>query len=399
MMKMTETMTTKSEYYCSQKFWWLTTDIEKLTTQSCCNATPHKIDIEWMSNNPGKLFNTPELQVERNLMLDDIPVPSCASNCWNPEQRGLTSRRLIMGTNLKTHTDIESNPEVLHIMVGSQCNMTCVYCCKQYSSAWFNDILKNGIYPVTDVGDRFTINNKDRVIAAISQKEINISPNKIKLFDEIGKIAKISKLFAINISGGEPFLYLYLDELIAKLPNDTLIYLFTGLGIEEKRFSKELEKLKKYQNVSLVISAENIGDSYELVRAGNTWQRFKNNLLEIQKNKIKYKFSSVLSNLTLFGLVDFVDYVGNIDIDFNLCNDPSFLAIHVMDDKSKEFISNNIDKLPSNAQDIIANSLNVNSTIIEQKNLKMYLTEFIKRKNLSIEIFPKTFIEWINNVV
>jgi len=392
--------TINPDYYCSQKFWWLSVDIEKLTTQSCCSANPHKINVDWIENHPGKLFNTPELQSERRNMLDNIPVAGCASNCWNPESRGSESRRIIMGTKLKTHIDIESNPEVLNIMIGSQCNMTCIYCCKQYSSAWFNDISNNGIYSVTDVGDRFTINSKDRVVAAVSQKEINISPNKIKLFDEISKISKSSKLSTINISGGETFLYIYLEDLIAKLPTNIPIFVYTGLGVNEKRFSKELEKLKKYQNVNLVISAENISKSYEVIRAGNTWQRFKNNLSEIQNHKIKYKFNSVLSNLTLFGLVDFVKYIGSgIDIDFSLCNDPSFLSIHVMDDYSKEALLNDIDKLPINAQNIIKNSLNIVPDIKEQRNLKGYLIEFTKRRNLSLDIFPTSFTEWINNVV
>jgi len=392
-------MTTKPDYYCSQKFWWLSADIEKLTTQSCCSADPDKINIEWLNSNPGQLFNTPKLQSERRDMLDNIPVTGCASNCWNPESRGSESRRIIMGTKVKTHIDIESEPEVLHIMIGSQCNMTCIYCCKQYSSAWFNDISNNGIYSVTDVGDRFTINSKDRVVAAVSQKEINISPNKIKLFDELSKISKSSKLSAISISGGETFLYIYLEDLIAKLPTNIPIFVYTGLGVNEKRFSKELEKLKKYQNVNLVISAENISKSYEMIRAGNTWHQFENNLIEIQKHGIKYKFNSVLSNLTLFGLVDFVKYVGNVDIEFNLCNDPNFLSIHVMDDYSKEIVYNNIDKLPINAQNIIKNSLNIVPNIKEQQNLKVYLTEFTKRRKLSLDIFPTTFTEWINNVV
>ena len=392
------TITTK-DYYCSQKFWWLSADIEKLTTQSCCSAAPDKINIEWLNNNPGQLFNTPKLQSERRDMLANIPVTGCASNCWDPESQGSASRRVIMGTKVKTHTDIESTPEILSIMIGSHCNMTCVYCCKQYSSAWFNDISDNGIYSVTDVGDRFTINNKDRVVAAVSQKEINISPNKIKLFDELGKVSEEAKLSAVNISGGETFLYIYLEDLIAKLPTTTPIFVYTGLGVDEKRFSKELEKLKKYQNVNLVISAENIGKSYELIRAGNTWKRFENNLLEIQKHGINYKFNSVLSNLTLFGLVDFVKYVGDVDIEFNLCNDPNFLSIYVMDDKSKEIVYNTIDNLPIDVQHIIKNTLDITPSIEEQRNLKAYLTEFTKRRNLSLDIFPTTFIEWINNVV
>ena len=106
-----------------------------------------------------------------------------------------------------------------------------------------------------------------------------------------------------------------------------------------------------------------------------------------------------MSNLTLFGLVDFVKYVGDVDIEFNLCNDPNFLSIYVMDDKSKEIVYNTIDNLPIDVQHIIKNTLDITPSIEEQRNLKAYLTEFTKRRNLSLDIFPTTFIEWINNVV
>lgn len=398
-MMMMRMMTTNSNYYCSQKFWYLSVNIEKLLTQSCCAADPQKINIDWISNNPGKLFNTLELQSERRAMLDNNLVASCNSSCWIPEERGLASRRLLMGSEKKTHADIESTPEFLNIMIGSHCNMTCVYCCKQNSSAWFNDIYNNGTYAVTDVGDRFTINNKDLAVAAISQKEINISPNKIKLFDELGKISDAEDFPAVVISGGEPFLYLYLNDLIEKFPKTVCVSIFTGLGVDGRRFARELDKLIVHPNISLVISAENINKNYEVVRAGNPWQQFENNLSEIQKRNIKYSFSSVLSNLTLFGLVDFINYVGDTSINFEICNTPNFLSMHVMDDKSKETIYNNIDKLPTAAQDIIKNSLSIEPTITEQHNLKMYLIDFMKRRNLSLNIFPITFTEWIKNVV
>ena len=392
-------MEEKTNYYCSQKFWWLSVDLEKSATQSCCSADPHKIDINWLKQNPGSIFNTPEIQQERKMMLSDIPASSCESNCWKPERNGMESRRLSMKTHKKTHVELQSTPETLHIMVGSNCNLTCVYCCKQYSTAWGNDIKANGIYLVEGTGDRFIINDKDRILSKISQKEINLTQNKKILLEEIKLICQKSKLSKIEISGGEPFLYLYLTDLVKSLPTDVEIVIVTGLGVNEKKFSKELRSLKKHHNIILSVSAENIGNNYEFVRAGNTWQRFENNLLEIQKCGVKYQFISVLSNLTLFGLADFVKYANGVGINFLICTDPSFLSINIMDDISKTSFLNNINTLPVEIHHIIKNSMGRPVNMQEQTNLKKYLNEFSKRRNFSLDIFPKTFIEWINNVV
>jgi hypothetical protein len=39
-----------TNYYCNQKFWWLSIDIERFQTLSCCAATAHKIDFAWLKD-------------------------------------------------------------------------------------------------------------------------------------------------------------------------------------------------------------------------------------------------------------------------------------------------------------------------------------------------------------
>jgi organic radical activating enzyme len=392
------TATTTKDYYCSQKFWWLSLDVEKLSTQSCCTATPHKIDIAALSTNPGQLFNSPTLLEERKQMLANIPVKSC-DICWRAESQGISSRRTQSNSESKTHLNINSTPEILNIMIGSNCNLTCVYCCKQYSTAWFADINTNGTYLIDGSDDRFTINNKDRVLNQLSQKDLNKSDNVKKLLDEIQLMCAQSSIKKIDISGGEPFLYLYLKDLIKVLPSDSEIEIFTGLGVDEKRFAKELGLLAEHKNVTVSISAESIGDTYEFLRAGNSWKRFENNLKILQQYQIKYKFTSVLCNLSLINFQKFIQYIGDTEIRYVSCFDPDYLSINVMDDKSKEIIFNNINNLPIEAQNIIKSMIELPPTEHQRNNLKIYLTEFAKRRNLSLEIFPETFINWINHVV
>ena len=71
-------------FYCSQKFTSLSIDLEKRLLYSCCSAVPEKIDLDWLQQNPGMLFNSPNLQQERQAMLDNMPVPGCQQSCWTP---------------------------------------------------------------------------------------------------------------------------------------------------------------------------------------------------------------------------------------------------------------------------------------------------------------------------
>ena len=92
---------TLQNFYCSEKFTWLSVDFEKRQSYSCCAATPHAIDLNWIKQNPGQLFNTPHLIEERQTMLAGQPVASCQSPCWQPESQNMTSRRMLWPTQEK----------------------------------------------------------------------------------------------------------------------------------------------------------------------------------------------------------------------------------------------------------------------------------------------------------
>ena len=193
------TTTTSPTYFCSQKFTWLSVDLEKRLSYSCCAADPENIDLKWLSENPGQLFNTPTLHKERHQMLENIPVVSCKDNCWKPESQGLLSRRIMMQTDQPQKLSINSTVSTLNIILGSSCNLTCVYCCKQYSSAWYHDIDNNGAY-LSD--DRFQITTKDRVVSKLSHNEHATSQGFQTLVTEF---KNFENLDCVDISGGEPF--------------------------------------------------------------------------------------------------------------------------------------------------------------------------------------------------
>lgn len=383
----------EKNFYCSQKFWWLSIDLSKQRSFSCCSAAAEKIDIKWLKNNPGQLFNTPSLQKERTMMLKNISVPSCDAACWQPESRGLASRRSYYKTDQITHTDIKSDVEVLNIYVDTRCNMTCVYCCKQYSSSWLNDIIKNGPYPVS-VNNRYAINDLDLIVQKLGQKKIQESNLSQFLSQEIGKIIN-PKLREISISGGEPFLYNNLISLVRTLSSECQIDIFSGLGVDEKRFSRIIKALSNFKNVRITISADSIGSKYEFIRYGNTWDRFQRNLDTIRSFGVDYKFHATLSNLTLFGIRDLIKYANGSIVGFNLCNDPDFLSINVLDPISKQMIIDDIDSYPQECKDDILSAMGIEPSNKQRYDLSSYLVEFSKRRNISLDVFPDHFVDWV----
>jgi wyosine [tRNA(Phe)-imidazoG37] synthetase (radical SAM superfamily) len=369
--------------YCSQKFWWLTVEPQKRAIASCCAADPVKIDITWLDKNPGKLFNIPQLQLERQQMLDGQTVESCYRECWRAELQGLTSRRIQMGSDKLAETDINASPSILSINLSTDCNLTCTYCGKFYSTAWLNDIATNG--PYIDE-PRFTLNSDDAIVLALGQKTLKNTDAYQLIIDEALKLTTVKQVI---LSGGEPFLYNGLVELINKI--DAPVNVYTGLGVNANRFKSILEQLPKH--VTLTISAENVGPLYEFNRYGNSYNNFLDNLNLINSLGISYNFSSVISNLTIHGYKEFQKTFSTSNDTLNLCLDPEYLGANILDDASKELI-NVVDYEYFDSE--IKQTIVTEYDEVNRKKCNLYLLEFARRRQLSLEIFPSNFIEWLD---
>jgi molybdenum cofactor biosynthesis enzyme MoaA len=380
-------------YFCSEKFTYLSVDLERKINRSCCAAQSHNVDLKWLAANPGHLFNTPMLIKEREMMLDNQPVDTCKDMCWRTEEQGLPSRRQQLHLDTPKVLPVVAIPNHLQITIGSTCNLTCVYCCKQYSDAWYRDINVNGEYLDHP---RFTITNQDRVVDKLSQNS-KITSNSYQAL--LSEMQHFDQLESIEISGGEPFLYNNLENLLDHFDPAVKINLFTGLGVDTKRLANQLSKLDRQQNIVINISAENTGALYEFTRYGNTWQRFLDNIRVVEEQGFDIVIKSVISNTTVFGLEQFATDFEQYKIDYQFCNDPDWLAVNVLDSQTKQQLITQYEHSKITIKDQLLTALSCNSTVDQQNNFIKYITQFASRRNLDMNIFPNTLNNWINHVV
>lgn len=380
-----------TNFYCSQKFTWLGVDVEKRLVYCCASADPVQIKLDWLHVNKGELFNLPLLQKDRQDMLNNTPVNSCNTSCWLPESLNLPSRRTTMATTQRTHTNIKADPTTLNINLGSTCNLTCSYCCKQYSSAWARDIQDNGLY--LDM-DRFKLSAIDQIVANVSQKEHQVS-NGFKLITS--EFKNFTNLEKIVISGGEPFLQNGLPDLLNQLTDNVgNITIFSGLGVDKNRLTTQLKKIKNKNQITIKVSAENIEQLYEFNRYGNSYTKFQENLELLLFHKFKVEFASTLSNLTVIGLLKFVKKFADYKIHYNFCNDPDFLGVSVLDDATKKTLIQELSLSGIEMKDQIINALTQSSSEQQRQNLSQYLKEFARRRSLALNIFPNSMLQWLN---
>lgn len=395
-------MSEHRDYYCRNKFTFLKIDVEQKSTYNCHAATPHPIDLKWLQQNPGNLFNTDINVQERKLMLDNQRNTSCEQNCYRAEDLGLIGPRILEGGYIRTHFDPIATPEIIDINLTSDCNLACSYCNREYSTAWRQDLIKHGDYVDLDSTGYNAPSYKsmpiDKILSRLSQSEKKQSTQAKLVLDELAMMSTSSK--KIIITGGEPFLNNSLFELLDLVKHVNEIKIFTGLGVSRQRFHTILDKLQNYPNVSICVSIENIDDLYEFNRNGALWNDTKYMMDQIKQSNIPALIHSTLSCLTIHGFSEFLNQFNDWEIEIDLAHVPTFMPLNVIDPESKEKIINDLHEKNFKNKEYIISALKIDPSKEQQLHLKSFLQQFSKRRSLNLNIFPKSFLNWADiNVV
>lgn len=377
------------DYYCSQKFDWLEVRLHDGWVTSCCKATPNKVTAQFLESNPQGFFNWPQLVEERKQMLNNQRVEGCESACWQPEDQGLASRRT--NTPHTRYQGLNHVPKHINIITSNTCNMTCSYCCKHYSSSWTRDVIENGDYNITGYEDRYNATAQDQAIYRSSQRLLDQTRVGNLIMDQIE--SNLDQVETLMLVGGEPLLYSRLESLLEKF-NGKEIVVFSGLGVGQQRLKKILPLLERHQ-VTVSISAENTHKFHEFNRYGYSYDNFVYNVDMIQQH-CNIMFNSVISNITLFDFANFARLRGDQKINANFAHDPKFFAVNLLDPASKQEIQAQLKDLPQEFAQQISATMQTDPNLRERDQLAAFLKRFVSTRNLSLDIFPTSFLSWLD---
>ena len=385
-------MTEIKNYYCSQKFDWVEIRLYDGFVSSCCQAQSHRITVDDIKNHPVGFFNYHKIQQERQQMLDNQPVSGCETGCWSLERQNIQSRRQQLGTDQKTYSTVECIPKTLTLIVNNTCLQSCVYCCKNFSSSWLADVVKNGDYNIPGYENRYNASSHDKVLSRISQPELHNSKFSQTVLDQIVKNS--DQVEHLVISGGEPLLDNNLVSLLQNLSHIPKITLYSGLTVNSDRLRRILDSIKSMSQLEFVISAENINALHEFNRYGSKQDLFDVNV-DIIKSNFSMKFSATVSNATLFGLPDFLNKHSADLVQFNLLVDPGYLAPNILDDNSKQIIVEKLQAANRTDLENIINYIMLPIDATQKPLLKQFLDQYSTRRNLDLKIFPESWIQWM----
>jgi organic radical activating enzyme len=383
-----------SDYYCQQKFDWVEVRLYDGFIASCCQAQPHRIKKDDIIDRPIGFFNYPEIIKEREMMLANEKVPGCES-CWKFEENNLASRRTNCNSTKRIYNEIFGSPKTVNLVISNTCNQTCVYCCKNYSHTWLNDITNNGNYDLDGDVNRHQLNNQDRIMLRLKQSDLHQSALKKIILKQISECENIEHII---ITGGEPFLDNFLIEIVDSFKTFKKLTIVTGLHVQPNRFVKLTNQLLDLDanDLWIKISGENTGDFHMFNRFGSDYGEWKENYQTVKSN-FNYYFEPVISNLTLFGIFDFLQIHSNEIQSFHILSDPEYLMMNLLDDQSKYMIQKQLDRSKHPEIHKLINTMNSQANTSQKPNLRKYFHEFARRRQLDIGIFPSSFLKWLDN--
>jgi organic radical activating enzyme len=245
--------------------------------------------------------------------------------CKKLEETTGSSGRTVRYAKPETLAAIERDPdnffELEHIVVNwsNLCNLTCVYCNPETSTAWQSI---KGI-PINHVK--------------------NEHPDLIKLAQEHGHT-----VVGLTLGGGEPLLQKgLLDFLRCLNPDQVRVLVTTNLSVDITN-NPIYNELRTWPRVDWQISFDNADqDKFEYVRAGAKWKTFVNNIRLMKQHKQRVVAHPAYSIYCALDLVEYYEFCVALQLDLFWCEliHPIALDVRRYSDSVRQLAIAEIDRV------------------------------------------------------
>jgi organic radical activating enzyme len=295
-------------------------------TNSCYHPPLHKIPVEGLETNPGRLHNTLHKKQQRRIMLRNERPAEC-QYCWNMEDLGKLSDRHYRSSEpwaavdfdrivASTGDEDDIIPSYVEVNFNNACNLSCSYCSPQFSSTWAQEVERMGGYPTSTVhnspdhfgGSRRVIPAREHnpYVDAFWQWWPDLYPH----------------LQHFRMTGGEPLLdrntYRVFDYVLANPKSDLHLNVTSNFSVEEKLFERYLGYVKQLcqpdtiEHFMQYVSVDGWGKQAEYMRHGLDfdlmWSRVARYLEEVPSRN-SLTFIVTVNNLSVTSFQQLIENI------------------------------------------------------------------------------------------
>ena len=285
-------MITNSKTFCSAP--WTSLNIDQTGRVMPCMHSSYQL---------GNIKEKPIQEILLDRPLSDLKQAMAQGQwhdactwCKQLEETTGASGRTVRGTTPEAIEKINADINwfgLEHIVVNwsNLCNLTCVYCNPETSTAWQ------------------------------SVKKIPI----VHVKNEHNDLIELAKTHGPNIKGltlggGEPLLQKGLDQFLQHLtPESVSVLVTTNLSVELEN-NAVYQILKTWPNVSWMISFDNSDkDKFEYVRHGASWTQFEKNIQTMKRDNQTVIAHPAYSIYNALDLVEYYEYCEQHELELFWC--------------------------------------------------------------------------------
>ena len=374
-------MISNSPTFCSAP--WTSLNIDQAGETSPCF---HCVDM--IGNNKKttiqEIIHGPKVTSMRESMARGEWHPGC-SWCKRLEETTGSSGRTVRKTSAETLAAIDSDPNFFkleHLVVNwsNLCNLTCVYCNDQTSTAW----------------------------QSVKKIPINLIKNEHEDLIELAK-TQGHNIQGLSLGGGEPLLQKGLDEFLKYIdPTQVSVMVTTNLSMEIIT-NPIYQILKTWPNVEWMVSFDNANkEKFEYVRDRASWHQFVKNLRQMKHDGQNVNAHPAYSIYCALDLMEYYDFCAAEKLGIYWCelNHPIELDIrrHSVNLRQKAILTidqvldkyGNERNLAVEVLKTYRNTLQDNSYLQQQENfnpldtLKWHsnIENTLKKSNKFVELWP-----------
>ena len=297
--------------------------------------------------------------------------PGCRI-CYNEDKNKVRSRRQAQNEFANDNKLSLTKLQSLGVRYGTLCNSKCMICSHNRSSSWVTDSEKLG----------YKIDEQHRF-------KKNLLPGVDIFFDNFD----LDDLRYVEFHGGEPLIQRYPYEFLSKVKNlDQLVVKFnTNLTVMPSDELNEL--LEKCKRVDFLLSVDDIGERYEMLRYPGKWDIFVKNRETLKQQGHRTMAYNCLSSLNVFYAVEFYKWATKTfgkEIHSQFVVDNPLLDISHLPQHAKDIVLERIAEYKGKIFDSIRAKLNIRKEDCS-KDLIKYILDLDSIRNTN---YPETFKEW-----
>ena len=313
-----------SPSFCLAKWFNVSIHIPTGKTHSCYHPRAHQIPMQEVKIDVSALHNTKYKKDQRQLMLDGKRPDEC-NFCWQIEDSGnQLSDRAYRSKDVYEHGLIKeaidvgatgnARPRYVEVNFNQACNFRCSYCSPHLSTAWQQDVERNGAFILED--------RWHNDITWLKSLKIDNGPDNPYLeafWEWLPQIYPTLQTF--RMTGGEPLMdkntFKMFDYVKANPKKDLHLSITSNCCPPGDQWSRFMCSLKEITNANaidhfmLFCSLDSWGNQAEYIRDGMDFELLYRNICDYLENGDKHSLTFIIT-FNVLSYTKFHNYVENI---------------------------------------------------------------------------------------